>query len=63
VRNGATASDRRTIAGVTYADGATVSVADSLADELVGVIAERFALRGQSADGDAGRAPGSVAAG
>jgi hypothetical protein len=26
----------RTIAGVTYADGATVSVADSLADELVG---------------------------
>jgi phosphopantothenoylcysteine decarboxylase/phosphopantothenate--cysteine ligase len=34
-----------------------------LADELVGVIAERFALRGQSADGDAGRAPGSVAAG
>jgi phosphopantothenoylcysteine decarboxylase/phosphopantothenate--cysteine ligase len=33
-----------------------------LADELVGVIAERFALRGQPVAGDAGSAPGSAAA-
>jgi phosphopantothenoylcysteine decarboxylase/phosphopantothenate--cysteine ligase len=33
-----------------------------LADALVGVIAERFALRGQAAAGDSGRAPGSAAA-